>query len=70
MIRNPERDALPSSLSLPEFGHAMAALDLSSIPPENRHRAVLDHLARVMAGSLRDRALALDIATARLLRPR
>lgn len=70
MIRNPERESLPTTLSLPEFGRAMAALDLSSVPPENRQRAVLDHLARVMIGSLHDRSLAVDIAASRLLRPR
>lgn len=42
----------------------MAQLDLSTVAPEKRGRAVMDHLAHVMAGTAQDPRVRVEIATA------
>lgn len=70
MISNPQKDAIPSDLSLDEFAHAMARLDLSGVAPENRGKAVMDHLIRVMIGSIHDPQTKYDLAAAQIARRR
>lgn len=45
---------LPSTLSLPELGKAMKQLDLSHIPPQNRAKAIREHLTKIMADTVTD----------------
>ena len=49
-----KRDSLASSISPQELGKAMAELDLSSVPPEKRAHAIMDHLVHVMVGTIKD----------------
>lgn len=49
-----KRDNLHAAIPLPELGKAMAELDLSSVAPEKRHLAVLDHLVHIMIGTITD----------------
>lgn len=67
-IKNAQKDALKTSMSLPDFGKAMSQLDLSAIPPEKRRAAIMDHLMRIMVGTIHDRSQAADIAAAILYR--
>lgn len=46
----------------------MSQLNLAQIPPENRKRAIMDHLARIMVGTIHDRSAAADLAAAILYR--
>ena len=48
------RDNLTSTISLHDFGKAMAEIDLSSVPPHKRMAAITDHLVHIMAGTLTD----------------
>lgn len=68
IIKNQQKDALPSSMTLQEFGKAMSALDLQSIPPERRKAALMDHLAKIMIQKIHDRQTAADISAAYLMR--
>lgn len=68
IIKNQQKDALPSSMTLQEFGQAMSALDLQSIPPEHRKAALMDHLAKIMIEKIHDRPMAADLASAYLMR--
>lgn len=45
---------LPSTLSLPELGKAMKQLDLTSIPPQHRGKAIREHLTKIMADTVTD----------------
>lgn len=67
MIINRQKDALTTDMNLDEFGKAMAALDLSSVPLDKRPAAIRHHLMRIMVGTIHDRRVAADIAAARLL---
>lgn len=66
-VRNREAERLETNTSLPEFGRAMAQLDIKSVPPEKRNQAVMDHLMRVMAGTITDREKAHEIEVSRIL---
>ena len=68
MIKNMQKEALLSNLSLDEFAQAMQALDLLSIPEEKRKRAIMDHLAGIMIESVYDRRAAVELAAARIMR--
>ena len=68
MITNHEKQRLSSTLSLNQLGQAMAQLDLSAVAPENRTKAIMDHLTRIMAATIHDRSVAMDLTAARLLR--
>lgn len=48
----------------------MKTLNLAEIPLENRNAALMDHLARVMALSIQDRAKAQELVAAILMRAR
>lgn len=52
MIR--KKKYLPSTLSLPELGKAMKQLDLSAVPPQNRGKAIREHLTKIMADAVTD----------------
>lgn len=67
MIRNQQRDALPSSCSAEELSRALQSLDLPSVPPNKRPAAVLDRVMEVAAGTVTDPAKRHEIAISRLL---
>ena len=69
-IVNKQKDAIPSRMSLSEFGDAMGQLDLSSVPKHNHSKAIMDHLMRVMADSISDKEKAQEIHISRLLKQR
>jgi hypothetical protein len=68
MIINRQKDALPCSISTHQLGQAMSQLDLSSVPPEKRKAALMDHFMRIAAASIHDRDKAAEIAASRQLR--
>lgn len=63
-VRNIQKEAMPSSITLRGFGDAMASLDLSSVPPEKRRAAVFDHLIYVMSETVTDPAKAHELSEA------
>lgn len=66
-VKNAQKDAHPANLTLDELGQAMSTLDLSSVPPEKRASAVLDHLARIMGETIKDPVVASEIRQSRQL---
>ena len=54
LIKNQQKDAIPSTLSLAEFAHAMKQVDLSTVPAEKRSAAIFDHFMSVMANNVTD----------------
>ena len=66
-VHNREKDALRTSLTLNQFGQAMAQLDLEGVPPEKRVSAIMNHLARIMSATVHDRDAALEIEASRQL---
>jgi hypothetical protein len=70
LITTPQTRSLPSNLTLHQFAEAMKALDLAKIPREHRNAALMDHLARIMASTIHDRARAQELAGALLARAR
>jgi hypothetical protein len=69
-VTNRQNQALQTSMTLPEFGKAMSALDLSSIPADKRKAALMDHLAKIMIQKIHDRTTAADLSAAYLMRRR
>lgn len=67
-VINRKKDSIPSSMTPAELGKAMAALDLSSVPPHKRQQAVMDHFFRIMADKIHDRSIAAEIEASRKLR--
>ena len=63
-----KRDDIPSDITPVELGKAMAELDLSSVPPEKRHLAVMDHLVHIMIGTITDPNKRTELITAWLAR--
>jgi hypothetical protein len=59
--------SLDSTLTPEQFGALMKTLDLSTISPENRSRAILDHAMKIMADHLIDRRAATALYSAYLL---
>ncbi len=68
LIKNRQKDQLPSQLTISEFAHAMKQQDLSSIPPEKRKAAIFDHFMTVMANSIRDPETKFEILMSQRLR--
>jgi len=68
LVKNPQKNALKSSITPQQFGKAMAELDLSAVPEHRKQQAVMDHLAKIMAGTIHDRSVAIEIAASRLMR--
>ena len=69
-VTNRQAEALPSNLTTDELGKAMSQLDLSSVPPNKRQAAVIEHLMRVMADAIHDKAKAQEIHLSRILHQR
>ena len=69
-ITNRQADALDSNLTTEEFGKAMGEIDLQSIPPHKRQKAVMDHLMKIMADAIQDKDKAQEIHISRILRNR
>jgi len=46
----------------------MSELDLSDVPEHRKQEAVMDHVAKIMAGTIHDRAVAIDLIGARLMK--
>lgn len=67
-VRNRKAEAMPSSITPHQFGRAMAQLDLSTVSPEKRVDALMDHLGAIMAQTVTDPSDSADLHTARLLR--
>lgn len=67
-ISNKQADAIPSRMSIHEFGNAMKQLDLSSVPKHKHSQAIMDHLMGIMADSITDREKAQEIHISRLLK--
>ena len=65
-VTNRQAEALPSNLTTDELGKAMSQLDLSSVPPNKRQAAVMDHLMRVMADAIHDKDKAQEIHLSRI----
>lgn len=66
-VINRQKDAFTASLTLQDFGKAMAQLDLSSVPKEKRAHAVMDHLMKIEAATIHNREAAMEITAARLM---
>lgn len=66
-VRNREAERLETNTDIHEFGRAMAQLNLDNVPPEKRNQAIMDHLMRVMAGTINDREKAHEIEVSRIL---
>jgi hypothetical protein len=67
-IKNIQKDALESNITLDQFGNAMKQLNLSEIPRERAAEAIKDHLMRVMADTIKDKEKAQEIHISRLLK--
>lgn len=67
-IRNRQSDALPSEITLAQFGQAMRQLDLSTVAPNKRKTAVFDHLMTVMADNVADPQARFEILMSQRLR--
>lgn len=66
-VNNKQADALDSNLTTLELGQAMSQLDLSSVPPHKRPKAVMDHFMRIMADAIHDKDKALEVHISRIL---
>tara|TARA_B100001057_G_scaffold25136_2_gene23215 strand:- start:33536 stop:33757 length:222 start_codon:yes stop_codon:yes gene_type:complete len=67
-VKNIQKDALESSISLGDFGNAMKQLDLESVSKEKAAEAIKDHLMKVMADTIKDKQKAQEIHISRILR--
>jgi len=67
-VRNRANDSIESTITKEQLGQAMSQLDLSSVSPENRQSAVMDHLMAVMAETVTDRDKSQEIKASRILR--
>tara|TARA_R100000951_G_scaffold34729_2_gene29500 strand:- start:109 stop:330 length:222 start_codon:yes stop_codon:yes gene_type:complete len=69
-IVNKQAEAIPSRISLHEFGKAMSELDLTSVPNHKKAAAVQDHLASIMSKTIMSPTAAFDIEMSRQMRRR
>ncbi len=69
-IVNKQAEAIPSRISLYEFGKARSELDLSSVPDHKKAAAVRDHLAGIMSKTVLSPTAAFDIEMSRQMRRR
>jgi|TARA_R110001592_G_scaffold196347_1_gene444134 hypothetical protein len=67
-VINKQKDALPASISLDDFGKAMQQQDFSTVSPHNRERAVFDHFVKIMGDTIQDGDKAREIKASRKLR--
>ena len=70
LIKNRQKQRIPSNLTLDEFAKAMKQLDLSSVPPSKRKQAVFDHFMSIMADSVTDPSTKYEILASQRLRRR
>ena len=63
-IVNKQAEAIPSKISVREFGKAMKQLDLSTIPPEKKAYAIRDHLMGIMSDNISSPTAAFDLSMA------
>ncbi len=68
LIKNHQKDRLPSELTISEFAHAMKQQDLSTVPPEKRKAAIFDHFMSVMADGIRDPEAKFEILMSQQMR--
>ena len=64
-IVNRQAEAIPSKISVEEFGKAMKQLDLSSVPPEKKADAIKDHLMGIVSENILSPTASFDLAMAR-----
>ena len=64
MVKNIQKDAAASSMTMSELGNAMSQLNLSEVPLHRHQSAVMDHFMRIMADNIHDRRLAQKITDA------
>jgi len=69
-LTNKQDEAIPSRISLNDFGKAMSQLDLSGIPKEKIAAAIHDHLTGIMAETIMSPTAAFDLAMSRKMRHR
>lgn len=67
-VKNPTKAAIPSTINLAEFAHAMKQLNLANIPQENRKSAVFDHFITIMADNVTSPAQKYEILMSQHLR--
>ena len=67
-VTNKQKDALPAELTLNELGKAMSEIDLSTVSPHQRERAVFDHFTRIMGDTIVDKSKAHEVKASRKLR--
>ena len=67
-VTNKQKDALPADLTLNELGKAMSQIDLTSVSPHQREKAIFDHFTRIMGDTLVDKDKAREIKASRKLR--
>jgi hypothetical protein len=69
-VTNPVRDAqlqaLPTTTTPESLAKAISQLDTTSIPPERRALAMVEHVSRIMVGTLVNRAHAHQLISDRL----
>ena len=63
-VTNKQKDALPAELTLNELGKAMSEIDLSTVSPHQRERAVFDHFTRIMGDTIVDKNKAREVKAA------
>jgi|GEM_PF-6602189 len=67
VLRSPPRPPIPSNCTPAQLGEAMAAANLQSIEdPDQRARAFMDVLTRLMIGTVRDPETRHDIMESRM----
>lgn len=64
-VREAQLQAIPTTTTPESLAKAIAQLDLSSVPPEKRAMALLDHVSRVMVGTMVNRSDAHSLIAAR-----
>lgn len=69
-ITNRQAQAHPANITTHELGQAMAQLDLASIPPEKRTKAVMEHLGKIMASTIQSPHVRAELTAARLVKAR
>lgn len=67
-IKNIQKDALESNLTLDQFGSAMKQVNLSGVSTERIGEAIKDHLMHIMADTIKDKEKAQEIHISRLLK--
>lgn len=67
MVRNVEKERIPSKMTVEQFGKAMSQLDLSNVPADRKEQAVMDHMMRIMEQEINDKSLAKEIKYSRMM---